>query len=93
MERVKDYIEVKVRLRDPLDDNAAHLIPSSRIITARNNNAVPSSSLNRCQPSARLDRAFVQGGPSTARTFASNLNMMPSGRGTGRNLIRSQHRA
>ena len=32
IDKVKDYLEVKVRLRDPLDDNAAHLIPSSRII-------------------------------------------------------------
>jgi hypothetical protein len=35
IEKVKEYIEIKVRLRDPLDDNAAHLIPSSRIVTAR----------------------------------------------------------
>jgi hypothetical protein len=34
---VKEYLEIKVRLRDPLDDNAAHLIPSSRIITGRHN--------------------------------------------------------
>jgi hypothetical protein len=33
---VKEYLEIKVRLRDPLDDNAAHHeIPSSRIITGR----------------------------------------------------------
>ena len=54
IERVREYIEVKVRLRDPLDDNAAHLIPSSRIVTARQiTNGFPMNlggynSLNRC---------------------------------------------
>jgi hypothetical protein len=41
---VRNYIEVKVRHRDPLDDNGAHLIPSSRIITSR----PMMNSLNRC---------------------------------------------
>jgi hypothetical protein len=52
-ERVREYIEIKVRLRDPLDDNAAHLIPSSRIVTARQVMGVMAAagggpSLNRC---------------------------------------------
>jgi len=37
IERIKEYQEVKVRLKDPLDDNGAHLIASSRVGTARNN--------------------------------------------------------
>lgn len=35
IDKVRDFMQTKVRMRDPLDDNAAHLIPSSRIITAR----------------------------------------------------------
>ena len=35
IDKVRDFMHTKVRMRDPLDDNAAHLIPSSRIITAR----------------------------------------------------------
>lgn len=64
--KVRNFIEVKVRLRDPLDDNAAQLIPSSRIITARHNVYQKTgafggamNSLNRCQSSVRLDRGFV----------------------------------
>ena len=35
LRKVRQYLKIKVRLRDPLDDNAVHLIPSSRIITSR----------------------------------------------------------
>lgn len=38
-DKVKEFIDIKVRLRDPLDDNA-HLIPSSRIISRRTINKV-----------------------------------------------------
>ena len=35
IDKVRDFMQTKVRMRDPLDDNAPHLIPSSRIVTAR----------------------------------------------------------
>lgn len=63
LDKIRDFLEIKVRLKDPLDDNAAHLIPSSRIITGRTYNHMnvlqSASTLLKCQSSSGLDRAFV----------------------------------
>ena len=68
-------MELKVRLKDPLDENGAHLIPSSRIHTQRNGGGIITGrTLKKCKSSARLDQAFVE------NTSRSNLNFNSSRR-------------
>lgn len=35
IDKVKDYLDVKVRIKDPLDEGNAHLVPSSGLVTGR----------------------------------------------------------
>lgn len=35
IEKVKGYLDIKVRIKDPLDEGNAHLVPSSGVVTGR----------------------------------------------------------
>lgn len=74
LDKVKDFIDVKVRIKDPLDDND-HLIVSSR------GNMTPKTvnkQISNCKSSARLDKAFIQ------NSSRSNINLVSARNATTR---------
>ncbi|CDW84953.1 UNKNOWN [Stylonychia lemnae] len=87
LEKLNEFIDVKVRLKDPLNENGAHLAPSSRVQTERTwhnkqINGQSTKQLLNCQSSGRLDQGFMQ------NSSRSNLNMI-SARGLQLNGLKS----